>query len=62
MNPIWPVLTVFFSARYGIFGYKRITIPKDEYAFVVKDPFCDYIMMPNNKQYYRWSIRPIKLD
>ncbi|MCJ7637364.1 MAG: hypothetical protein MUO21_07725 [Nitrososphaeraceae archaeon] len=61
MNPIWPILTVLFSLRYGLFGNKTITLPKNERAFVVKDPFCDYLMIPNAKNHYRWSIRPINL-
>jgi len=61
VNPFWPLLCAFFSFRYGVFGSKKITVPTSKRAFVVKDPFCDYLFMPNEAKCYRWSIRPITL-
>lgn len=61
MSIFWPALCAFFSLRYGIFGYKQISIQKNKKAFVVKDPFCDYLFLVDEKQYYHWSWRPIKL-
>ena len=59
MSIFWPALCAFFSLRYGIFGHKKVSIQKDKRAFIVKDPFCDYLFLPGEKRYYYWSIRPI---
>ena len=59
---MWPYICVFFSIRYGLFGHKYITIKNDINAIIVKDPFCDYLLTPDEKKCYMWSFRPIKLE
>ena len=61
MNLLWPSLFLFFNVRYGTFGYKIMEISKDERALIVKDPFCDYLFTPDKIQYYKWSLRPMKI-
>jgi len=64
-NPLYPscALFIFLSIRLGLFGHKTITVPvpHSTTAFIVRDPICDYLMMPDESVYYRWSVRPITI-
>ena len=54
-------LFLFLGVRNGMFGHKTMAVPHNITAFVVRDPICDYLMMPDEPVYYRWSVRPIAI-